>query len=463
MTEDMRLLRETVNQQYAENVKLNRNINALNLQIRKKDTELTNLRERLSKYENPDKNSNNSSTPPSKERMKDEVVRRTRSLRKSSGKRPGGQKGHDGHKLSCSSVPDEIIDEVPNYCTRCGESLSDAERVLDYVTQVIFIPELKPVIKEIRHYVMVCKNCGERIRTAPRRRSNNVVYDSSVKALVVYLSVVQFLPYGRIATFLREVFGLTPSEGSPVNWVNEAKKNARPIIDKIKEYIMSPAVVGFDESGLFCNKRLDWAWIAQTVYYTLLFRAEGRGSKVLSDKFGDSLERMTAVTDRHSAYFVLHFLNHQVCLAHLLRELQYLSDLNAGQDWSEKVAGLFREAIHQRNSNPTVVMDKVSWTERLDRLLKENINSLGKKFVTLKKGLIKCRDYIFNFLEDPMIPSDNNGSERGIRKLKIKLNNSCTFGSELGADAFLELHSVIETAKKHNQTPYRAIQALFEV
>ena len=109
-----------------------------------------------------------------------------------------------------------------------------------------------------------------------------------------------------------------------------------------------------------------------------------------------------------------------------------------------------------------------SWTrchgqERLDRLLKENINSLGKKFVTLKKGLIKCRDYIFNFLEDPMIPSDNNGSERGIRKLKIKLNNSCTFRSELGADAFLELHSVIETAKKHNQTPYRAIQALFEV
>ena len=68
MTEEMRLLRETVNRQYAEIVKLNRNINALNLQIRKKDTELTNLRERLGKYENPDKNSNNSSTPPSKER-----------------------------------------------------------------------------------------------------------------------------------------------------------------------------------------------------------------------------------------------------------------------------------------------------------------------------------------------------------------------------------------------------------
>ena len=93
MTEEMRLLCETVSQQYAEIVKLNRNINALNLQIRKKDMELKNLRERLAKYENPDKNSNNSSTPPSKERMKDEIVRRTRSLRKPSGKKPGGQKG----------------------------------------------------------------------------------------------------------------------------------------------------------------------------------------------------------------------------------------------------------------------------------------------------------------------------------------------------------------------------------
>ena len=457
MTEEMRLMRETINQQYAEIVKLNRNIDALNLQIRKKDKEIEKLLERLSKYENPDKNSNNSSTPPSKERMEDEIVRRTRTLRKPSGRKPGGQSGHEGHKLSCSSMPDVVIDDIPGYCTRCGESLADAERVLDYVTQVVSIPELKPVIKEIRNYVMVCKNCGERIRTAPRRRSNDVVYDSSVKALVVYLSVVQFLPYGRIASFLREVFGLTPSEGSLVNWVNEAKRNAQPVIDKIKEYIMSSAVVGFDESGLYCNKKLDWAWIAQTVYYTLLFRADGRGSKVLTDKFGDSLERMTAVTDRHSAYFTLHFLNHQVCLAHLLRELQYLSELNTGQDWSKKVTNLFREAIHERNTNPSNIIDR-----RLDNLLKQNIDRLGQKFITFKKGLVKCRDYIFSFLENPMIPSDNNGSERGIRKLKIKLKNSCTFRSDFGADAFLELHSVVETAKKHNKTPYHAIQALFE-
>ena len=463
MAEEMRLMRETINQQYAEIAKLNRNIESLNHQLRKKNERITELEDRLSKYEGPDKNSGNSSTPPSKERMKDEIVRRTKTLRKPSGKKPGGQAGHKGHKLSCIDTPDEVIDDSPNYCTNCDESLADAERLLDYVTQVVSIPEIKPVVKEIRHYVMVCKNCGERIRTAPRRRSNDVVYDASVKSLVVYLSVVQFLPYGRIASFLHDVLGLSPSEGSLVNWVNEAKRNAQPIVDKIKEYIMSSNVVGFDESGCYCNKRLDWAWIAQTIYYTLLFRANGRSSKVLTEQFGDSLERMTAVTDRHSAYFALHFLNHQVCLAHLLRELQYLSELDTNQKWSEQVTNLFREAIHERNTNPTKIISKASWLDKLDSLLKLNVSKFGKKFDTFKNGLIKCRDYIFNFLEDPMIPSDNNASERGIRKLKIKLKNSCTFRSDFGADAFLELHSVVETAKKHNQTPFNAIQALFKV
>ena len=54
----------------------------------------------------------------------------------------------------------------------------------------------------------------------------------------------------------------------------------------------------------------------------------------------------------------------------------------------------------------------------------------------LKEHFIECRDYIFNFLEEPMIPSDNNASERGIRKLKIKQKISGTFRADKGADAF---------------------------
>ena len=463
MTEEMRLMRETIDSQHREICNLNRHTEALRQEIRCLKKENETLRERLAKYETPEKNSGNSSTPPSKESMKDEAIRRTMTLRKPTGRKPGGQKGHEGSTLKMTQTPDETEDIAANYCTKCGASLQDCERILDFVTQVVSIPDLKPFVKEIRHYITVCKQCGERIQShAPRKRgSNAVIYDASVKSLVVYLSVVMFLPYGRIENFFREVFGLEISQGSFVNWINGAKKNAAPAIGKIKECIMKSAVVGFDESGLYCNKKLDWTWIAQTVYFTLLFHGRGRSHKELESRFGSSLERMVAVTDRHSAYFTLNFLNHQVCVAHLLRELQYLNELDTEQQWSRNVESLLQQAVHERNGNPKAIIDKQPWLMKLDGLLTENLEHMAKQFGQLRKGLIKCRDYIFNFLENPAIPPDNNASERGIRKVKIKMKNSGTFRSDAGANAFLDLLSIVETTKKQNNSPYAAIRALF--
>lgn len=462
-------MQKTIDSQHSTICQINRNgqaqlkkIKTLERMLKKKDKENAELRKRLSKYEGPPKNSGNSNTPPSKESMKDEIVRRTKSLRKPSGKKPGGQHGHKGNTLEMTASADRIVEESAETCDACGDSLEGCGIELDYITQIISLPELKPLVTEVRHYVKVCRTCGKRVRPhTERRRSNAVVYDASVKGLVVYLSTVQFLPYNRIASFFKEVFGLEISQGSMVNWINEAQRAAEPAIEKIKEYIMQSAVVGFDESGCYCNKRLDWAWIAQTVYFTLVFHGKSRKGQELEDRFGDSLERMTAVTDRHSAYFALHFLNHQVCLAHLLRECQYLNELDKGQQWSQSVEKLLQEAIHERNEKPTESIDPQSWLDRLDKLIDENLSKLNEKFITFKNGLLKCRDYIFNFLRDPAIPPDNNASERGIRKLKIKLKNSGCFRSDLGADAFMDLHSIIETSKKHGNSPYNAILALF--
>ena len=148
---------------------------------------------------------------------------------------------------------------------------------------------------------------------APRKcGSNAVVYDASVKSLVVYLSVVQFLPYGRIADFLREVCGLTISEGSMGNWINEAKVKAQPIIKKIQELIMQSRVVGFDESGCYCNKRLDWAWIAQTVSFTVttqvkvvwcLYPAERQCTARCSQRVAQRNYRCLYLLDKHTTVF----------------------------------------------------------------------------------------------------------------------------------------------------------------
>jgi transposase len=190
--------------------------------------------------------------------MKEEAIRRTNTLRKPSGRKPGGQVGHEGNTLKLSDTPDSVSDVSSNKCDECGDSLEGCSMELDYTTQIVSLPELKPIVKEIRHYIKICRTCGKRVRVSSehRRRSNAVVYDSSVKGLVVYLSIVQFLPYGRIALFFKEVFGLEISQGSMVNWVKEAKQAAAPAIEKIKEFIQSSSVVGFDESGCTAIKNL---------------------------------------------------------------------------------------------------------------------------------------------------------------------------------------------------------------
>ncbi len=150
------------------------------------------------------------------------------------------------------------------------------------------------------------------------------------------------MPYERLQSLFETMFNVRISQGTPANIIREILEKARPAIDLIERMIKESAVVGFDESGCYTNEKLNWVWIAQTTYLTLVFRGAGRGAKVPEDRFGDSLKNMTAVTDRHSAYFAIGFLNNQVCLAHLLRNLEYLNDIDRAQTWAGEVQERFQ-------------------------------------------------------------------------------------------------------------------------
>ncbi|GAB6863654.1 IS66 family transposase [Bacteroides acidifaciens] len=451
---ELKELRGTIDSLYAENRSLNRNIDKLLKENRE-------LRKRLEKYEQPPKNSGNSSTPPSKEPIKAEVERRTKSLRKKSERPVGGQSGHEGTTRKKVEMPDEIQEVSSRYCSECGRDLSGVEGELDYVSQEIDLPQIQPIYRERRFYKKVC-SCGCCNRDyAPRRRGGNAItFGKNIRAIATYLSVVQCMPYERLQSLFETMFNVRISQGTLANIVREMLEKSRPAIALIERMIKASAVVGFDESGCYTNGKLNWSWIAQTTYLTLVFRGAGRGAKVLEERFGDSLKNMVAVTDRHSAYFAIDFLNNQICLVHLLRNLEYLNDIDKKQTWAKDVQTLLRGAIHLRNEKPDEVIPKDSWLTRLDELLKKNLDSLRKEFNELKRGIIRCRDYIFNFLENPAIPSDNNASERGIRKLKVKQKISGCFRSGTGADAFHALHSIADTAWKNGQSPLDAILAL---
>lgn len=142
---ELKELRGTIDSLYAENRSLNRNIDKLLKENRE-------LRKRLEKYEQPPKDSGNSSTPPSKEPIKAEVDRRTKSLRKKSERPVGGQSGHEGTTRKMVETPDEIQEVSSHYCMECGRDLSEVEGVLEYVTQQVDLPQIRPIYRERRFY-----------------------------------------------------------------------------------------------------------------------------------------------------------------------------------------------------------------------------------------------------------------------------------------------------------------------
>lgn len=454
-------LNKTVNELTVENARLNRRIEALNVEIRALKYENKDLRERLSKYEDPQppKNSSNSSVPPSKEGFGDEIKRRTSSLREKSGKKPGGQPGHEGNTRLMSDQPDETEDIQPNYCRECGRELSGIEGKEEYREECVGV-RIIPVIKRTRFLNKTC-TCGCCNRVEYTKRKNPVYLSSEIRALVVYLNIVMCMPYNRIISFLHDVMHIDISEGSIRNFIEDAGGKADAICDRIATELVKSPVAGADESGFYVNGKLNWAWILQNPKLTLTWIAKGRGAKEMDDRFGpNALENTVLITDRHSAYFTMNVKGHQICIPHLLRNLNYLNELDKNQNWSSRLQELLKKAVHWRNTNPETIADTSTWMESLDKLLNENLDKFKKPFRQIRNSLRKLKDHVFYFLKDPRVPSHNNASEGGIRILKVKQKRSGGFRSQTGAEDFMAIHSVADTAKKNDFSRWDAILEL---
>ena len=240
-----------------------------------------------------------------------------------------------------------------------------------------------------------------------------------------------------------------------------SRKKANVICDRIASELVKSPIAGADESGFYVNGKLRWAWILQNPRLTLTWIAKGRGAKEVDERVGENaLENTVLTTDRHSAYFSMNVKGHQICIAHLLRNLNWLGELDKKQDWSSRLRELLRKAVHWRNENPETVADISTWMESLDKLLNENLDKLKKPFRQSRNSLRKLREHVFHFLKDPRVPSHNNASEGGIRILKVKQKRSGGFRSQTGAEDFMAIHSVSDTAKKNNFSRWEAVLAL---
>ncbi len=395
------------------------------------------------------KNSSNSSKPPSSDMF---PPKRSQSLRESNGKKTGGQLGHKGSTLEMSSFPNEVIKLVPEYCNHCGSGLSDVVEEYQSKRQVVDIPPITPIITEYRKYRKCCPNCGNHQETDfPAGVTNNIQYGPGVEAAIAYFSVYQYLPYQRLATCFKDLFNLDISQGTINNILNRMASKAMPVYKYIKERVSESLNIGSDETSVKVTGDKWWIWVWQTPIYTYITSHAKRGSVAIESEFPDGLPNAILSTDRWAAQLKTPALAHQLCTAHLLRDLKYLIELENNQ-WLTKMNKLIKDALDMKskcseyNKNDTQAMQI---EQRFDLLLQENIpKETYPKSLIFQKAFVKHRDSIFVFLYNADIQPDNNSSERAIRNVKVKQKVSGQF--KTGQQIFCILRSVIDTCIKQS-------------
>jgi transposase len=434
--------------------------------IGKQKIEIKSLKTRLDKLEKPKKDSHNSSVPPSKEDISssEERRQRTKSLRKPSDKKSGGQPGHKGITLQRAEAADEFIEMTLDECPDCGEDLTGVEGVEKQTRQVVDIVFPAPVVTEYTILSKLCPKCGHVVCSEfPEDVNGDVSYGPNVQALVVYLSEEHAVSYQRIKNLMNEMFCINMSEGTIDNIIKRMTRRAKGLYEKIKAKIGKAPVVGADETGIDIAGVLHWLWVWQTETVSFFKPHAKRGYKAIEDTFEEGLPNATLVTDRHAAYFNMDVKNHQICLVHLQRNLTYLTEAQPDNQWPKDMLELITDAMKQRKEKAWDEIDRVGLKKRLDNLLDKPIRTKDKEFVRMKNGLSNKKDYIFTFLDDPDVPYENNASERAVRPAKTKQKVTGLFRTFTGAEAYSIMHSIIDSAKKQILSPFNELQLISQL
>jgi len=203
------------------------------------------------------KNSRNSSKPPSTD-----AVKKTRSQRRRSGKPVGGQKGHKGHTLEMVEKPDREIVHPVTQCESCGRSLCDAKVASSERRQVFDLPPIKVEVCEHQAESKICPNCGCLNKAAfPKEVAYPVQYGTRLKAVSTYLNQYQLVPFDRLSEAFVDLFGHQLSQGTLFDINRACYDILKPVEEAIKQQLIASPVDCFDETGMRIEGKREWCHV----------------------------------------------------------------------------------------------------------------------------------------------------------------------------------------------------------
>jgi len=423
------------------------------------------------------KDSHNSSKPPSSDGFK----RPPKSLRTSSGKKPGGQNGHEGTTLMQVEKPTHtIIYRAQGNCD-CGRCL-DRASIIDTIRKQVFdLPKIEISVTEHQVQTLLCK-CGKVHKANfPIGITAPVQYGDGIKALATYFLVQQLLPVQRTQQIFKEILGIDLSPATLQSYTVEAYEGLDATDRATQDKVIEGPVAHADETGCDINKELWWIHSLSNLMYTWYFCEEYRGKDATTVANLISRYNGTLVHDGWKSY--LHYVcKHALCNAHHLRELVFI-DEHLKEPWALKMKNLLLEINKTvveacRKGKKYLAADDMQRYRRMYLAIirqgyamqpapkKRRDGQRGKLKQPPGKNLLdRLREHIdevLAFMYDFTVPFTNNLAERDLRMVKVKLKVSGCFRTHFGAQVFCRIRSYLSTLRKQNLNVIEYLRKSFD-
>ena len=418
------------------------------------------------------KDSHNSSRPPSSDHP---AIKRTRSLRRPSGKRPGGQLGHPGHTRPLVERPSGVILHRPPRCHRCQSSLLVAQVLHHERRQVIEMVPQRLRVTEHRAEVRRCQSCGARTKAEfPTEVRAAVQYGTSVQARALYLLQYQLLPYARVGEVMRDLFGCVISPGTILRQVGACSRELIETELKIKQKLRRAPVIHTDETGLRVEKKCHYVHVTSNSRLTHYGCDVRRGTGAIDEIDILPRYRGTVVHDGWSAYTLYGQCGHGLCGAHLLRELTFFIELSEqSKKWAEPLLKLLLELkrevdeVREEGRERLDEQRQTALTRRYEQLVAEGLKAnpppeakdqVKKQARNLLLRLERRQQEVLLFMRDFRVPFDNNQAERDLRMVKLRQKTSGCFRTQQGAAHFCRIRSYLSSVRKQGKPVLKALQ-----
>ena len=388
-------------------------------------------------------NSSNSSRPPSTDRPEQP---KPKSLRKKSGRKPGGQPGHPGRTLQLSDTPKHIKVHPLLECA-CGEDLSQQPAIDFQRRQVFDLPALELECTEHRAETKECPCCHATCTAPfPADLKAPVQYGKNFRALLAYFYDIQEGASLRVSEMCAEMFGYAVSEATLQSARQEQYEALEPFENRLVEILPQEPILHADETSVPINKVKHWLHVLCTPRLTFFAIHLSRGKEAIEaigiiPKFTGWL-----MHDFLSSYLSFENCRHTFCKSHWLRELVFLFEQHQ-QTWAQDLYDLFLEMLQcakQRKARdaPFRQQELDQWQERYRKVLragrtanpitaekkakKRPKQSKEQNLLDRLEGYDEC---ILAFLAELGLPFTNNEAERAFRMMKVRVKISGCFRS----------------------------------